>query len=102
YLTQEIPIKAFNHKLQTTRTDYQGYHLLYGTFNHLHYYSNVNNQFHTFPSGLHCLANTTDDLSKHRKDRSSERLAQYVAANKEKLNLEELTQLMQDRKRATT
>ena len=100
YLTQEIAINEFNHYLQTTRLDYEGYHLLYGTFNDLNYYSNVANQFHAFPPGLHCLANTTDDLSKHRKDRSSEHLAQYVHANKEELDLEELTRLMQDNKKA--
>lgn len=100
YLTKDILIDDFNQTLRTTRFDYNGYHLLYGTFNDLRYYSNVQDKFHTFKAGIHCLANTTDDLSKHRKDRSSERLAQYVYTNKEKLDLKELTRLMQDNKKA--
>lgn len=100
YLTKDISLDDFNKILQASRFNYNGYHLLYGTFNDLRYYSNVTDTFHTFKSGLYCLANTTDDLSNYRKERSSEHLAQYVHTNKEKLDLEKLTKLMQDDKKA--
>lgn len=96
YLTKDISMEDFNLYLKNSRFDYNGYHLLYGTFNDLRYYSNIDDQFHTFESGIHCLANTNDDLSNHRKDRSSELLAQYVDTHTGELKLEELTDLMQD------
>ena len=96
YLTHDVSIEEFDHYLEETRHEYNGYHLLYGSFNDLRYYSNVENQFHTFKSGIHCLANTLDDLSKHRKDRSTELLAKYVDEKTGEIDLEELTALMQD------
>lgn len=98
YLTSDISIEAFNQYLQEKRSEYNGYHLLYGTLNDLRYYSNVENKFHTFESGLHCLANTMDDLSNHRKDRSSNLLTQYVNEKTGELDLNELIALMQDKK----
>ena len=96
YLTKDILLDDFDQYLQDSRFDYNGYHLLYGTFNDLRYYSNVDDQFHTFKSGIHCLANTKDDLSNHRRDRSTDLLVQYVDEHTGELKLEELTALMQD------
>lgn len=97
YLTKDIPMDDFNLYLQENRSAYNGYHLLYGTLTDLRYYSNVEDTFHTFDSGLHCLANTTDDLSNHRKDRSSKLLEQYVDEKTSELDLDELTAVMQDK-----
>src|SRR5699024_1452315 len=77
-----------------------GYHLLYGSFNDLRYYSNVNDKFHSFKSGIHCLANTYDDLSNHRKSRSTELLSQYIEENTGELKLDKLVALMQDNKKS--
>ncbi|MEY8292078.1 NRDE family protein [Carnobacteriaceae bacterium 52-44] len=102
YLTKDILLDDFDQYLQDSRFDYNGYHLLYGSFNDLRYYSNVDDQFHTFESGIHCLANTKDDLSNHRRDRSTDLLARYVDEHTGELKLEELTALMQDDVKAET
>ena len=96
YLTKDFTIEEFSLYLRKNRKHYNGYHLLYGTFEDLRYYTNVDDVFHTFSSGIHCLANTKDDLSNHRKDRSQELLAQYVNSTTGELKLEELTALMSD------
>lgn len=102
YLTSDISIADFKEYLTEHRSEYDGYHLLFGTFSELNYYSNVNNTFHTFESGIHCLANTLDDLSHHRRDRSAELLSQYVENKTGELNVEELTALLADKQLAET
>ncbi len=96
YLTNNFTMEEFSQYLREHRHEYNGYHLLYGHLNDLKYYSNVDGMFHTFRSGIHCLANTKDDLSNHRRDRSSELLAQYVDEKTGALNLNELIALMTD------
>ncbi len=102
YLTTDISIEAFKDYLQEHRKEYAGYHLLFGTFEELHYYSNVQDAFHTFGSGIHCLANTFDDLSHHRRDRSADLLSQYIDSKTGELDLEELTALLSDKQVAET
>lgn len=102
YLTSDVTIEEFKNYIQAHRTEYAGYHLLFGTFEELHYYSNISDNFHTFESGLHCLANTFDDLSHHRRDRSADLLSQYVDSKTGELDLEELTTLLSDKQYAET
>lgn len=97
YLTEDIPLAEFEAYLQEHRRDYNGYHLLYGTFNDLKYYSNVTDRFHTFDSGIFCLSNTFDDLSAHRVERSKEHLAAYVDEAGDDLKVAELIPLLQDK-----
>lgn len=96
YLTKDFSLDDFNQYLQNTREEYNGFHLLYGSFNDLRYYSNIHNHFHTFKSGIHCLANTYDDLSNHRKNRAAELLSHYLEVHTGELKLDELVGLMQD------
>lgn len=100
YLTKEISLEDFKDYIQKHRKEYAGYHLLFGTFDELHYYSNVQDTFHTFGAGVHCLANTFDDLSNHRRDRGADLLSQYVDEKTGELDLEELTALLTDKQLA--
>lgn len=102
YLTSDISTTCFTQKLRETRTDYEGYHLLFGTFDELTYYSNVADILQPFESGVHCLANTMDDLSNHRRDRSAELLETYVDEKTGELQLEELTALLEDKQLSET
>lgn len=102
YLTREISTSDFEKQLRESRTDYNGYHLLFGTFDELKYYSNVEDILQPFESGVHCLANTMDDLSNHRRDRSAELLATYVDEKTGELKLEELTALLEDKQLSET
>ena len=97
YLTTDISITEFEHILRETRTEYNGYHLIFGTFDDLRYYSNINNVFQNFKTGTHTISNTTDDLSKHRKEYSCALLKNYVDKHKNDLKLDELVQLMQNK-----
>lgn len=98
YLTNNFTMETFETYLEDNRSKYNGYHLLYGTFDDLRYYSNVENTFNKFGKGLYCLANTKDDMSKNRVERSSELLQQYVDEKSGDLKLEELTALLMDKK----
>lgn len=102
YLTNDFSLADFERYLQDHRTEYNGFHLLYGTFAELKYYSNVENTIQTLSSGIHCLANTLDDLSNHRRDRSGELLQAYVNQHSGELKLEELTALLADKQLAET
>lgn len=102
YLTKPFSIPEFEDYLQESRKSYQSYHLLYGTFEELNYYSNATDTFRKFEGGLHTLSNTTDDLSNHRKEYSSELLENHVKNNSNNLELSELTTLMQDKKFSET
>lgn len=102
YLTSDFSIATFEAYLKENRTKYNGFHLLYGTFDDLRYYSNIEDTFLTFDSGLYCLANTKDDLSNHRVDRSSELLQQYMTDKDGQLDIEELTKLLMDREVSPT
>ncbi len=97
YLTNDFTMEEFKTYLHENRKEYNGYHLLFGTFDDLTYYSNVQDTFKTFESGIHCLANTFDDLSHHRKKRSTDLLSQYVNRKSGKLDLEELTAVLSDK-----
>lgn len=96
YLTKAFSIATFEQYLRESRTQYNGYHLLYGTLKELRYYSNVEDTFLTYGSGLYCLANTKDDLSQHRMDRSSQLLQRYVNEHTSELNVEEMTAFFMD------
>lgn len=102
YLTNDFSMEEFKTYLHENRKEYNGYHLLFGTFDDLTYYSNVKDTFKTFESGIHCLANTFDDLSQHRKDRSVDLLSQYVDSKSGELDLEELTTILLDKQFAET
>ena len=102
YLTEKVSIAEFEKYLKTNRTKYNGFHLLFGTFEDLRYYSNVENRFQTFKPGVHCLTNTLDDLSNYRRDRSGALLKAYVANHSERLKIEELTALLADKQIAET
>lgn len=97
YLTSDLSIATFEAYLKENRTKYNGFHLLYGTFDDLRYYSNVEDTFLQFDQGLYCLANTKDDLSNHRVDRSSELLQQYVDTKDGNLDMKELTTILMDK-----
>lgn len=97
YLTNDFTIEEFEQYLRESRTKYNGYHLLYGTFDDLRYYSNIEDGFQTFDKGLYCLANTKDDVSNHRVDRSSEILQQFVDAQTGDINPAELTDFFMDK-----
>lgn len=98
YLTSDFSIDMFEEYLEENRTKYEGFHLLYGTFDDLRYYSNVENVYHQFDQGIYCLANTKDDMSNHRVDRSTELLQLYVDEHSGNLKLDELTSLLADKK----
>lgn len=102
FLTNDFTMEEFEQYVRETRTEYNGYHLLFGTFDDLRYYSNVEDTLQSFDSGIHCLANTMDDLSNHRKDRSAELLEAYVNQTTGELNLEDLTALLADKQLAET
>ncbi len=102
YLTKNMTLTDFEKYLETNRTQYDGFHLLYGTFSDLRYYSNVENTFQAFEPGIHCLANTLDDLSNSRRDRAGDLLNTYVATHSKNLKLEELTALLADKQVAET
>lgn len=97
YLTKDFTLDDFETYLQENRKAYNGYHLLYGTFDDLRYYSNIEDQFQTFGKGLYCLANTNDDVSNHRVDRSSEMLQQFIDTQTGEINSEELTAFFTDK-----
>ena len=71
--------------------------MLYGTFDNLRYYSNIEDRFHIFEKGLYCLANTDDDMSTHRIDRSSEILQQFVNNQSGEINLTQMTRFFMDK-----
>jgi len=102
YLTNDISIEAFKDYLQEHRTEYNGFHLLFGTMKDLNYYSNVGNTFLKYDDGIHTISNTADDLSGHRKDRSTDLLKDYVDKQTEDLKLEELTAILADKQVAET
>lgn len=101
YLTSDISIEDFKTYLQEHRKDYHGFHLLFGTVDDLRYYSNVKDVFTTYDSGVHSLSNTMDDLSGHRKNRSTNLLEEYVKQT-DALKLEELTAILADKQVAET
>jgi len=102
YLTKNLPLPQFEKNLRENRKKYNGFHLIYGTFTDLRYYSNVDDSFDTFEAGLHTIANTKDDLSDHRKNRSSELLETYVEKNPQNIKLEELTAILADQQLSET
>lgn len=97
YLTKDFKREDFEQYLRENRTKYSGYHLLYGTFDDLRYYSNIEDHFKMFEKGLHCLANTTDDLSNHRVDRSSKILQEFIDTQTGAIKAEELTAFFMDK-----
>lgn len=97
YLTKDFELAEFETYLRDNRTKYNGYHLLYGTFDDLRYYSNIEDTFQTFDQGLYCLANTKDDLSNHRVDRSSEILQQFIDTQTGEIKPEDLTAFFMDK-----
>lgn len=101
YLTSDFTIDTFEKYLEENRTKYNGFHLLYGTFDDLRYYSNVENTFYTFKNGFYCLANTKDDMSQNRMERSEELLQQYLDKHSGEIKLEELTSILADKKVAS-
>lgn len=96
YLTKDFTLEDFETYLTENRTKYNGFHLLYGTFEDLRYYSNIENRFQTFDKGLYCLANTNDDLSNHRVNRASEILQHFVNNQTGELNLPQMTKFFMD------
>lgn len=98
YLTKGFSVDEFDQYLKEHRTEYNGYHLLYGTFDDLRYYSNIDDLSFKFDKGFYCLSNTKDDMSNHRVDRSNELLQQYMDQHTGEINLEELTNFYVDKK----
>lgn len=102
YLTTDISVEDFEAQLQATRTEYDSYHLVFGTFDELKYYSNVEGTIHSLNTGMHVLVNTLDDLSAHRKERLEETFQEYMDNQPHELNLDELLALMQDEEKSET
>lgn len=101
YLTGDYSVDEFEAYIQKKRTEYNGYHLVYGTFEDLRYYSNVEDTQSTFEKGFYCLANTNDDMSNHRVDRSHELLEQYMNEYTGEFTLESLTKYFIDKEVAS-
>lgn len=97
YLTEDISVSQFKENLRKTRKEYNGYHLIFGTFTDLNYYSNIEDRFETFGAGSHSISNTHDDLSNHRKDYSTQMLESYVKENKKDLKMDDLIKIMQNK-----
>lgn len=96
YLTSEISIADFEEQLRATRKEYETYHLVYGTFEELKYYSNYEDVIRSLNSGVHVLANTEDDLSLNRTKRLKGSFSNYVVARPEVFDLDQLLSLLQD------
>ncbi len=73
--------KHYLEHLQSERTMYRGYHLLFGTLNKITYYNNIDDNFKDIVTGLHSFSNTHDDLSSFRVLRSKEILAEHLKEN---------------------
>lgn len=102
YLTINITIEEFDEQLQATCTEYDSYHLLYGSFSELKYYSNYENVIHPLNTGLHVLANTDDDLSRNRIRRLEASFKSYLATHSNQLDLDDMLALLQDKQTAET
>lgn len=102
YLTHDFGPGEFERVLKASRRRYNSYHLLYGSFDDLHYYTNAGDKSFRYQPGLYSLANTQDDLSRHRLDKSACLLKDYLASHEGDIRLEDLTQLMTDQEQAKT
>lgn len=96
YLTTEISVADFDQQLQETRFEYETYHLVYGTFDDLKYYSNYDNDIQKLNTGVHVLANTFDDLSANRTQRLEAAFKAYVESEPAEFDLERLLTMLQD------
>lgn len=82
--------------LRTTRRQYEGYHLIFGTPDQLYVYSNVSDVIVEYDAGIHAVSNTYDDLSRHREQRSIDLLQNYLNANQQP-DIDELLALFSDK-----
>jgi len=97
FLTEEDSTKDFLNELKETRHLYEGYHLLFGTLDNIHLYSNALDRDINFNEGLYSISNTQDDLSHFRLNRSKKLLKSYLEKNATP-NINELTTLFKDSK----
>lgn len=84
-------------QLVQTRSSYDGYHALFGSWDELILYSNAIDETVTFSSGIHSVSNTLDDLSGFRKRRASFLLEDYLFQGHPRLD--DLIELFKDREK---
>jgi len=95
YLTKEISSDNYLTYLKESRYHYDSYHLIFGSIDEFHFYTNATDEHFIFKPGLFSISNTNDDLSVHKKTRSKELVKDYLT-QVETPDLDKLIELFQD------
>lgn len=76
FLNTDISASEYTDYLLSSSDQYDGYHLIYGTFSDLHFFENQYNEHFIYDAGIHALSNTKDDLSLFKMERAKDILTQ--------------------------
>lgn len=100
FLSSNIEAPEFIDQLAKTRDDYAGYNVLVGDGNGLFHYNNIFDERNVITAGTHSLSNHTLNTPWPKVAKGKQKLAQYVCANPNELQLEPLFDIVADEEMA--
>lgn len=99
FLTSETDSKTYLRSIADPNS-YNGFNLVTGTFNNLHYYSNIENEIMSIEAGVHGLSNAFLNTSWPKVDEGKSQLMNVIKAND--LENGDLFSILKDDHLATT
>lgn len=99
YLTSTESPEAWLQKMLNHRKDYDSYQMVFGTLDKLYAYSNSADRIISFQPGLYSFSITDDDLSRHKLNRSTELVEDYLNSHPDP-DVDDLIELFKDTEKA--
>lgn len=99
YLASEESPEAWLQKMLDQRKGFDSYQMVFGTLDRLYVYSNSADRICSLKPGLHSFSNTDDELSRHKLNRSTKLVEDYLNKQTEPV-LDELIALFRDTEKA--
>lgn len=87
YLNNQYNENHFNRYLQNNKSEFRGYNLIYGTPEHLQFFSNRSAHIENLPQGIYGLSNATLNTPWPKVVIGKERLANHLQENNLEINV---------------
>ena len=78
FLEKEADLDEYLTELRRQRHNYQGFFLIFGNFDRMYFYSNVQDRVVVLSQGLHVFSNTEDDMSNFRTYQAKRILLEHL------------------------
>ncbi len=94
YLKNEMTALSYLETVKASKVTYNPYNLVVGTFDHLYFYSNIENEIIKIKNGVHGLSNAHLDSPWFKVEKAKKRLQNLIDSNQ--IDIEALFKILDD------